>query len=104
MQQAQYQFLLSRIGELNPLKLGNLKQSSFDMIWRLEPSAELRYLRSMGRSDLYACNQCHLAAYCQRCTGIVYVESCRPDGPSSGACRQAQTRWRLDHATEVNHA
>jgi radical SAM protein with 4Fe4S-binding SPASM domain len=84
-----------------PLKLGNLKQSSFDKMWRLEPCAELRYLRSMRRSDLYACNQCHLAAYCYRCTGIAYLESGRLNGPSSSACRQAQTRWRLSQAAEV---
>jgi radical SAM protein with 4Fe4S-binding SPASM domain len=84
-----------------PLKLGNLKQSSFDVMWRLEPCAELRYIRSMKRTDLYACNECHLAAYCQRCTGIAFIESGRSDGPSSSACRQAQTRWRLNQAAEV---
>jgi radical SAM protein with 4Fe4S-binding SPASM domain len=84
-----------------PMKLGNLKQSSFDMIWRLEPCAELRYLRSMRRTDLYACSQCHLTEYCQRCTGIAYVESGRPDGLSSSACRQAETRRRLSQAAEV---
>jgi radical SAM protein with 4Fe4S-binding SPASM domain len=83
------------------LKLGNLRQSSFDKLWRLEPCAELRYLRSMRRTDLYACNHCHLAAYCHRCTGTAYLESGRIDGPSSSACRQAQMRWRLNPATEV---
>jgi radical SAM protein with 4Fe4S-binding SPASM domain len=84
-----------------PLKLGNLRKSSFDIMWRLEPCAELRYLRSMRRSDLYACKECHLAAYCQRCTGIAFIESGRSDSPSSSACRQAQTRWRLTQAAEV---
>jgi len=84
-----------------PLKLGNLKQSSFDKIWRLEPCAELRYLRSMRRTDLYACIKCDLAAYCRRCTGIAYLESGHLDGPSSSACRQAQMRRRLSQATEV---
>lgn len=84
-----------------PMKLGNLRQSTFDSIWLLEPRAELRYLRSIRRSDLYACNKCDLAAYCQRCSGIAYLESGRADGPSSSACRQAQMRWRLTHATEV---
>ena len=84
-----------------PMKLGNLRESSFDSIWRLEPCAELRYLRSMRRSDLYACNGCELRAYCQRCTGSAYVESGRMDGPSSSACRQAQLRWRLTQAREV---
>ncbi len=37
------------------MTLGNLKHSTCDSIWRLEPCAELRYLRSMRRSDLYAC-------------------------------------------------
>jgi len=84
-----------------PLKLGNLKQSSFDTIWSLEPCAELRYLRSMRRTDLYACSKCDLAAYCRRCTGIAYLESGHLDGPSSSACRQAQMRRRLSQATEV---
>jgi len=84
-----------------PLRLGNLRQSSFDILWRLEPCAELRYLRSMRRNDLYACRQCHLAAYCQRCTGIAYLESGRANGPGSSACRQAQTRWQLSQAAEV---
>ena len=84
-----------------PMRLGNIRQSSFDSIWRLEPCAELRYLRSMRRSDLYACNGCELSAYCQRCTGSAYIESGRADGPSSSACRQAQLRWRLTQAREV---
>jgi radical SAM protein with 4Fe4S-binding SPASM domain len=84
-----------------PLKLGNLRQSTFDTIWRLEPHAELRYLRSMRRSDLHTCNQCELSAYCQRCIGIAYLESGRIDDPSPSACRQAQTRWRLTQAAEV---
>ncbi len=33
------------------------EQSGFDTIWRLESCAELRYLRSMRRPDLNACNQ-----------------------------------------------
>lgn len=85
-----------------PLKLGNLRQSSFDVMWRLKPCAELRYVRSMRRTDLYACSQCELlAAYCQRCAGIAYMESGRPDGPSSSSCRQAEIRWRLNQAAEV---
>lgn len=78
-----------------PMKLGNLRQSSFESVWRLEPRAELRYLRSMRRSDLYACNGCELVAYCDRCTGSAYLESGRADGPSPSACRQAEMRWRL---------
>ena len=35
--------------------LGNLKHYTCDSIWRLELCAELRYLRSMRRSDLYTC-------------------------------------------------
>jgi radical SAM protein with 4Fe4S-binding SPASM domain len=84
-----------------PLKLGNLRHSSFKKIWGLEPRAELRYLRSIKRTDLGACGKCDLAAYCQRCTGIAYIESGRMIGPSPSACRQAQVRWRLSQATEV---
>jgi radical SAM protein with 4Fe4S-binding SPASM domain len=84
-----------------PLKLGNLRESNFNQIWRLEPRAELRYLRSIKRADLDACNKCNLAAYCQRCTGIAYLESGCMTGPSMNACRQAEARWRLNKATEV---
>ena len=84
-----------------PMKLGNLKHSTFNSIWRLKPCAERRYLRSMRRSDLYACMKCERSAYCQRCAGIAYIESGRVDGSSPSACRQAQTRWQLIQATEV---
>ena len=84
-----------------PIKLGNLRESSFDSMWSLKPCAELRYLRSMKCSDLPACKECELRAYCQRCTGSAYLESGRIDGPSPSACRQAQTRWRLSLTEEV---
>ena len=86
-----------------PLKLGNLREKSFDAIWRLEPRAELRYLRSMGRSDLYVCRSCELSSYCERCTGSAYLESGQKeiDGPSPSACRQARKRWRLTQPKEV---
>jgi radical SAM protein with 4Fe4S-binding SPASM domain len=84
-----------------PLKLGNVRESSFESIWSLEPCAELRYLRSMRLSDLYACNECDLSAYCQRCTGSTYLETGRIDGPSPSACRRAEMRRRLSQAAEV---
>ena len=84
-----------------PLKLGNLRQTNLDKIWHLEPCAELRYLRSMRRDDLYICNKCELSVYCQRCPGIAYIESGRLGGPSFSACRQAEARRRLYLATEV---
>jgi radical SAM protein with 4Fe4S-binding SPASM domain len=84
-----------------PLKLGNLRQIKFDRMWRIEPCAELRYLRSMKRTDLHACGQCDLADNCQRCTGIAYLESGYINGSSSSGCRQAETRWRLKQSREV---
>ena len=84
-----------------PLKLGNLKQSSFDSIWHIEPCAELRYFRSMRRSNLNACLSCELKAYCHRCTAVAFIETGRFDGPSPIACRWAQVCWRLTHAAEV---
>ena len=85
-----------------PLKLGNLRQSNFETFWRLGPGAELRYLRSMRRTDLYACHQCEFEAYCRRCTGIAYLESGHCNGPCPNACRQAQMRRRLNQAAEVS--
>jgi radical SAM protein with 4Fe4S-binding SPASM domain len=84
-----------------PLKLGNLKQTKFDVLWRLEPRAELRYLRSMRRTDLHACVKCDLVDFCQRCTGIAYLESGHVDGPSASGCRQAEMRRRLKQSREV---
>jgi radical SAM protein with 4Fe4S-binding SPASM domain len=84
-----------------PLKLGNLRESSFESLWRLEPRAELRYLRSMGRENLYACQACELSSYCVRCTGSAYIETGRIEGPVPSACRQAKMRWRLNHIGEV---
>jgi radical SAM protein with 4Fe4S-binding SPASM domain len=83
-----------------PMKLGNLRESTFNKIWRLEPCVELRYLRSMRRSDLYACTGCEKKEFCMRCTGAAYLESGRIDGPSPSACRQAQVRWRLNKSGE----
>jgi hypothetical protein len=37
-----------------PLKYGNSRGLDFNSIWRFELCAELRYLWSMRRSDLYA--------------------------------------------------
>ena len=84
-----------------PLKLGNVKQTSFSSIWRTESCAELRYLRSMTHRDLHACNDCGLKEYCQRCTGIAYLESGHSNGISPSACKQAMVRWRLSQAAEV---
>lgn len=84
-----------------PLKLGNLREQSLNSMWHLKPCTELRYLRSMRRSDLLACSECEYRAYCQRCTGSAYLESGRIDGPSPSACRQAQMRWQLSLAEEV---
>ena len=84
-----------------PLKLGNVKQSSFDSIWHLQPCAELRSIRSITRSDFDICNTCQLRAYCHRCSGVAYLESGHADAPSPSACRQAQARYRLSQLKEV---
>ncbi len=77
------------------LKLGNLRLSTFDSIWSLEPCAELQLLRSMKQSDLQACGACEVKAYCKRCTGSAYAESRSMNGASPSACRQARMRARL---------
>ncbi len=84
-----------------PLALGKLGDTSFDRIWSYAPCAELRYLRSMRRADLHACTDCGLSAYCERCTGIAYIESGQLNGPSTSACRQARVRRRLTQAEGV---
>ncbi|OGO32911.1 MAG: hypothetical protein A2Z29_01590 [Chloroflexi bacterium RBG_16_56_11] len=82
-----------------PLKLGNVRQTDFETIWRGEPDTELQRLRSMTRSNLVACNACQLRQYCQRCTGIAYRESGDAGGVSPSACRQAKTRRQLSGET-----
>ena len=84
-----------------PLKLGNIKETSFESLWMLDPSITLQHIRSITRDDLSTCNSCDLRTYCQRCTGIAYLESGIAEGISTSACRQAKLRWRLSRASEV---
>ena len=71
------------------------EQSGFDLIWRLEPCAELRYLRSMRRPDLNACNQCRPVNIANNALAMHVLSRVRPDDPSSSACWQAQARWQI---------
>jgi hypothetical protein len=77
------------------------EQSCFDTIWRLEPCAELRCLRSMRRPDLHACNQCHPVNIAKNALATHVLSRVRPDDPSSSACWHAQARWQISEAAEV---
>ena len=71
------------------------EQSGLDTIWRLELCAELRYLRSMRRPDLNACNRCHPVNIAEKALAMHILSRGRPDDPGSSACRQAQARWQI---------
>jgi hypothetical protein len=69
--------------------------SGFDTIWRLELCAELRYLRSMRRPDLNACNQCRPVNMAINALAMHVLGRVHPDDPSSSAYWQAQARWQI---------
>ncbi len=70
-----------------PLPCGNLREQSFDAIWR--GSTELAEVRDLRWAKLAECNVCELRAYCQRCHGMALVEQGEIRGPSLEACRHA---------------
>lgn len=78
---------------LIPLKLGNLRENSFDEIWK-SSNNELRRIRSVTKSDLKTCSVCDLVSFCNRCPGIAYMETGDLLAPSPSACQFA--KWRAD--------
>ena len=70
-----------------PLPCGNLREQSFDAIWR--GSTELAEVRDLRWAKLAECNVCELRTFCQRCHGMALVEQGEMRGPSLEACRHA---------------
>jgi hypothetical protein len=71
------------------------EQSGFDMIQRLELCAELRYLRSMRRPDLNACNRGRPVNIANNSLATHPISRVCPGNSGSSTCRQAQTRWQI---------
>ncbi len=74
---------------LMPMKVGNLRQTTFAEIWKDNPSPELTYLRSITWEDLTICKNCDLARYCRRCMGVAFSETGELTKPAPSACRNA---------------
>ena len=69
------------------LLCGNLREKSFDNIWRNSP--ELLKVRSITTSDLPACSHCDLLKYCRNCPGTAFLYKGDPLAPVSRACMEA---------------
>jgi radical SAM protein with 4Fe4S-binding SPASM domain len=80
---------------LMPLRIGNLRQQSFEELWRTQPAEELVYLRSIRREDLTECRDCEFASFCDRCPGVTLGETGSLTGRSPSACRHAAIRAQL---------
>ena len=79
---------------LMPLKVGNLRQTKFEEIWRTNPSTELSYLRSITWDDFSDCQDCTLVKYCKRCMGIALAETGELTKPAPSACRRAALKFQ----------
>jgi radical SAM protein with 4Fe4S-binding SPASM domain len=80
---------------LMPLPMGSIRERTFDDIWRVHPSEELVYLRSLRKEDLAECRDCAVAAFCNRCTGIALSETGSLTGRPPSACQHADFRAHL---------
>jgi len=75
-----------------PLRLGNVREQSFEKIWRESP-ALLRW-RAVRNADLVVCRTCELHNVCSRCPGLAYMEGDLL-GPSRLDCEKAYARTGL---------
>jgi radical SAM protein with 4Fe4S-binding SPASM domain len=72
-----------------PMKVGNLRENSFDTIWHTSPSPGLSHLRSLTRQDLTDCNRCNLEKYCRKCLGVAFSETGELTRPAPSTCRHS---------------
>jgi radical SAM protein with 4Fe4S-binding SPASM domain len=80
---------------LMPLKIGNVRERTFEQLWRGRPSEELKNLRSIRQEDLVECRDCEMASFCSRCPGVALGETGSLTGRPPSACRHAAIRARL---------
>lgn len=64
------------------LKMGNLREKSFDQIWNTDKIDSIRY---MTVNDLKECSNCPTLRYCNRCPGVAYLETGDYLGPAPSA-------------------
>ncbi|MFB0533514.1 MAG: radical SAM protein [Anaerolineae bacterium] len=67
--------------------LGSLREETFATIWH--GSEELKRIRAIHVSDLSECSSCDLFLRCNRCAGLVKMETGNLLGPSPQACEVA---------------
>ncbi len=80
---------------LMPLRVGNVREQTFEELWRTYPSEDLVYLRSIRKEDLAECLDCEIASFCNRCPGVALGETGSLTGRPPSACRHAAIRARL---------
>jgi radical SAM protein with 4Fe4S-binding SPASM domain len=64
------------------MKLGNIRDESFEKIWATDEIDPLRYMR---REDLKTCIACSALEFCNRCPGVAYLETGDYLGPAPAA-------------------
>lgn len=64
------------------MKMGNLREKSFEQIWKTDKIDSLRYMK-LG--DLKTCSICSTLEYCNRCPGVAYLETGDYLGPAPSA-------------------
>jgi len=72
-----------------PLWLGNVRERSFEKIWRESPA--LQRWRKVRNADLTVCRACELQSVCSRCPGLACLEGDLL-GPSRLDCEMAYAR------------
>jgi AdoMet-dependent heme synthase len=77
-----------------PLPSGNLRQESFEAIWRGSP--QLETVREVRESALPICSTCAIRQYCERCPGLALMEGGDLLGAYERACELAEMKARLN--------
>ncbi|MCX5707987.1 MAG: radical SAM protein [Candidatus Omnitrophica bacterium] len=80
---------------------GNIRETELKDIWG---SGFFRELRGISFKDLKGCADCQLAAYCDRCAGLAWLEDKDLYGPSRNDCTLARVRkMAMDKQERSNH-
>jgi radical SAM protein with 4Fe4S-binding SPASM domain len=75
-----------------PLRIGNIKQTSFRELWRVNPCEELSLLLVLEKDDFKQCRGCELLSHCKRCLGVAYSETGKLTEPAPSACHSARLK------------
>lgn len=76
-----------------PIPAGNLRQESFEDIWRRSP--QLQRVRAVREKDLAVCARCAIRKYCERCPGLAQMEGGDLLGAYERACELAEAKARI---------